>query len=74
MLKDFRKQVAAQHNVPPFVVFLENSLEDMATHYPTTMAEMEKIAGVSKGKAIKYGKKFMELIAKYVEETISKDE
>ncbi|MFZ4752973.1 MAG: DNA helicase RecQ [Chitinophagaceae bacterium] len=68
MLKDLRKQVAAQHKVPPFVVFLENSLEDMATHYPTTMAEMEKIAGVSKGKAIKYGKKFMELIAKYVEE------
>jgi ATP-dependent DNA helicase RecQ len=68
MLKELRKQVAAQHKVPPFVVFLENSLEDMATHYPTTMAEMEKIAGVSKGKAIKYGKKFMELIAKYVEE------
>lgn len=68
MLKDLRKQVATQHKVPPFVVFLENSLEDMATHYPTTMAEMEKIAGVSKGKAIKYGKKFMELIAKYVEE------
>jgi ATP-dependent DNA helicase RecQ len=68
MLKELRKQVAAQHKVPPFVVFLENSLEDMATHYPTTMAEMEKIAGVSKGKAIKYGKKFVELIAKYVEE------
>jgi ATP-dependent DNA helicase RecQ len=44
--------VAQQHKVPPFVVFLENSLEDMATHYPTTMAEMEKIAGVSKGKAL----------------------
>lgn len=68
MLKDLRKQVAQQHKVPPFVVFLENSLEDMATSYPTTMLEMEGIAGVSKGKAIKYGRKFVELIAKYVEE------
>ena len=61
MLKDLRKQVGRQHNVPPFVVFLENSLEDMATNYPTSLEEMEKIAGVSKGKAIKYGKKFVEL-------------
>jgi ATP-dependent DNA helicase RecQ len=68
MLKDLRKQVAKQHNVPPFVVFLENSLEDMATNYPTTLAEMENIQGVSKGKAIKFGKKFVELIATYVEE------
>ncbi len=68
MLKDLRKQVAQQQNVPPFVVFLENSLEDMATCYPTTMKEMENIAGVSKGKALKYGRKFVELIAKYVEE------
>jgi len=68
MLKDLRKQVAKQHNVPPFVVFLENSLEDMATNYPTTMAEMENIQGVSKGKALKFGKKFVELIASYVEE------
>lgn len=68
MLKDLRKQVAKQHNVPPFVVFLENSLEDMATNYPTSLQEMENIQGVSKGKAIKFGKKFVELIAKYVEE------
>ncbi len=68
MLKDLRKQVAHQQNVPPFVVFLENSLEDMATNYPTSMKEMENIAGVSKGKALKYGKKFVDLIAKYVEE------
>ncbi len=68
MLKDLRKQVAKQHNVPPFVVFLENSLEDMATNYPTTLAEMENIQGVSKGKALKFGKKFVELIASYVEE------
>jgi len=68
MLKELRKEVAKQHNVPPFVVFLENSLEDMATNYPTTLAEMENIQGVSKGKAIKFGKKFVELIAAYVEE------
>jgi len=68
MLKELRKQVGKQHNVPPFVVFLENSLEDMATNYPTSMKEMENVQGVSKGKAIKYGKKFVELIATYVEE------
>lgn len=68
MLKDIRKQVGKMHNVPPFVVFSENSLEEMATAYPTTLKEMENIQGVSKGKAIKYGKKFVELIAKYVEE------
>jgi ATP-dependent DNA helicase RecQ len=68
MLKELRREVAKQNNVPPFVVFLENSLEDMATNYPTSMKEMENIAGVSKGKAIKYGRKFVELIAKYVEE------
>lgn len=68
MLKDMRKQVAREKNLPPFVIFLENSLEDMATNYPTTLAELEKIQGVSKGKALRYGKKFVELIAKYVEE------
>jgi ATP-dependent DNA helicase RecQ len=68
MLKDLRKQVAREKNLPPFVIFLENSLEDMATNYPTTLAELEKIQGVSKGKALRYGKKFVELIAKYVED------
>ena len=68
MLKDLRKQVAREKNLPPFVIFLENSLEDMATNYPTTLPELEKIQGVSKGKAIRYGKKFVELIANYVEE------
>lgn len=68
MLKDLRKTVAREKNLPPFVIFLENSLEDMATNYPTTLEELEKIQGVSKGKAIRYGKKFIELIAKYVEE------
>jgi ATP-dependent DNA helicase RecQ len=68
MLLDLRKQVAKEKKLPPFVIFLENSLEDMALNYPTTLEEMEKIQGVSKGKAIKFGKKFIELIAKYVEE------
>lgn len=68
MLKDLRKQVAKEKNVPPFVVFLENSLKDMATNYPTTLEELENIQGVSKGKAIRYGKKFVTLIEKYVED------
>ncbi len=68
MLKDLRRQVAKEKNLPPFVIFLENSLEDMASNYPTTLEELEKIQGVSKGKAVRYGRKFVDLIAKYVEE------
>jgi ATP-dependent DNA helicase RecQ len=68
MLKELRQKEAKRKSLPPFVIFLENSLQDMATLYPTTLEEMEKCQGVSKGKAIKYGKPFVELIAKYVEE------
>jgi ATP-dependent DNA helicase RecQ len=68
MLFDLRKQVAKEKNLPPFVIFLENSLEDMALSYPTTMQELEKIQGVSKGKAMKFGRKFVDLIAAYVAE------
>ena len=68
MLKELRQKEAKKKNLPPFVIFLETSLQDMATMYPTTMAELEKCQGVSKGKAIRYGKPFMEMIAKYVEE------
>ena len=68
MLMTLRTQVAKEKKLPPFVIFLENSLEDMATQYPTTVKELEKIQGVSVGKAMKYGKKFVEVIAKYVEE------
>ncbi len=68
MLKDLRKQVAKEKNLPPFVIFLENSLEDMSINYPTTLEELEKIQGVSKGKAMRYGRKFVDLIGKYVEE------
>ena len=68
MLKDLRQKEAKKKALPPFVIFLENSLQDMSTIYPTTLEELEKCQGVSKGKAIKYGKPFVELIAKYVEE------
>lgn len=67
-LKDLRKTVAKEKNLPPFVIFLESSLEDMATMYPTSMEELEKISGVSKGKSIRYGKPFLEIIKTYVEE------
>jgi len=68
MLMELRKKVSKEKNLPPFVIFLENSIEDMATQYPTTVQELEKIQGVSKGKAIRYGKQFLAVIAKYVEE------
>ena len=68
ILKDLRKTIAREKNLPPFVIFLENSLVDMATNYPTTLEELEKISGVSKGKTLRYGKKFVDLIAKYVDE------
>lgn len=68
MLKELRQKEAKRKSLPPFVVFLESSLQDMATLYPTTMAELEKCQGISKGKALKFGKPFVELIAKYVEE------
>lgn len=68
MLKQLRQQEAKKKGLPPFVIFLESSIQDMATMYPTTIAELEKCQGVSKGKAMRYGKPFVELIAKYVEE------
>ena len=67
-LKELRKKVSKEKNLPPFVIFLETSLEDMATMYPTNTAELEKISGVSKGKAIRYGKPFLDIITAYVEE------
>jgi ATP-dependent DNA helicase RecQ len=68
MLKELRQREAKKKGLPPFVIFLENSLQDMATLYPTTVADLEKCQGVSKGKALRYGKPFVELVAKYVEE------
>jgi len=68
MLKDLRKKVAQQYKLPPYVILQENSLEEMALLYPTTIAELSKITGVSAAKAQKYGRRFVELIAEYVEE------
>ncbi len=68
MLKSLRQKVAKELKLPPFVIFLESSLEDMATQFPCTLEELEKISGVSKGKAVRYGKQFIDLIASYVEE------
>ncbi|HET6723895.1 MAG TPA: RQC domain-containing protein, partial [Chitinophagaceae bacterium] len=68
MLKELRQKEAKKKNLPPFVLFLESSLQDMATLYPITLADLEKCQGISKGKAIRYGKPFIELISRYVED------
>ncbi|MBI1221165.1 MAG: DNA helicase RecQ [Bacteroidetes bacterium] len=68
MLKDLCKKVAKQKNLPPYVIFQDPSLEDMATKYPVSMEEMENIVGVGKNKVIKFGKPFVELIRQYVKE------
>ncbi|NJN35221.1 MAG: ATP-dependent DNA helicase RecQ, partial [Saprospiraceae bacterium] len=68
LLKDLRRAEAKKKNVPPYVIFQDPSLEDMATAYPITMEEMSKVSGVSGGKAQKYAKPFLDLIKKYVEE------
>ena len=67
-LKELRQEEAKKRNLPPFVIFLENSLIDMATLFPTTLKELEKCQGVSVGKAMKFGRPFVKLIEKYVEE------
>jgi len=68
MLKNLRKTVAKQKNVPPFVVFQDPSLEEMATNYPITQDELKNITGVGAGKATKFGKPFIDLICQYVED------
>jgi len=68
MLKDLRKKVAKKLGVPPFVVFQDPSLEDMALKYPVSVAELSNVHGVGEGKAKKYGKEFADLIARYVED------
>lgn len=68
MLRDLRKKVAKKLGVPPFVVFQDPSLEDMALKYPITIEELGNVHGVGEGKAKKYGKDFVELIARYVED------
>ena len=68
MLKDLRKRNAKKLGVPPFVIFQDPSLEDMALKYPITMDELSNVHGVGEGKAKKYGKDFIELISTYVED------
>ena len=68
LLKDLRKKIAKQKNVPPFVVFQDPSLEEMCTHYPISTEELKQISGVGSGKAMKFGNPFLELIKKYVED------
>ncbi|QEK51156.1 DNA helicase RecQ [Pedobacter aquae] len=68
MLKDLRKKIAKQKNLPPFVIFQDPSLEEMCTHYPINMDELKHISGVGNGKASKFGTPFIELINKYVED------
>ncbi|MBR6333257.1 MAG: DNA helicase RecQ [Bacteroidales bacterium] len=68
MLKDLRKSISQEENLPPFVIFQDPSLEDMCIQYPITLNEMQKVVGVGAGKAQKYGRRFVDLIKKYVEE------
>jgi ATP-dependent DNA helicase RecQ len=68
LLKDLRKKISRKKEVPPFVVFQDPSLMDMAIQYPITEEELRNIVGVSEGKAKKYGKEFLDLIKKYVDE------
>ena len=68
LLKDLRKNVASKLAVPPFAVFQDPSLDDMALKYPTSLSELSTVHGVGEGKARKFGKSFIQLISNYVEE------
>ncbi len=68
MLKDLRKDISKKEGLPPFVIFQDTSLEDMAIQYPVNMSELQQIIGVGAGKAAKYGQPFIKLIKQYVEE------
>lgn len=68
LLKDLRRDISRKESLPPFVIFQDPSLEDMATQYPINIDELKHITGVGVGKAQKYGKPFVDLIAQYVEE------
>jgi ATP-dependent DNA helicase RecQ len=68
ILRDMRAKVAKQHNLPPYVVFQDPSLEAMATMYPVNLDELQNIVGVGAGKAKRYGKEFVDFIKQYVEE------
>jgi ATP-dependent DNA helicase RecQ len=68
ILKTLRKKIAKEKNLPPYVIFQDPSLEEMATTYPTTQDEMAQINGVGMGKVVKFGKPFIEVINRYVAE------
>ena len=68
LLRDLRRKESKRLGIPPYVIFQDPSLEDMATRYPINMEDMEKISGVSKGKAERYGRPFVRMIKTYVEE------
>ncbi len=68
ILKDVCRKVAKSKNLPPYIIFQEPSLQEMAFKYPITMEELSKITGVSAGKATKFGKEFLDVIKKYVDE------
>ena len=68
LLKDLRKSVAHEKGVPPWVIFQDPSLQEMATRYPVSIEEMQNVSGVSAGKARKYGLPFLKMIKEYVEE------
>ena len=68
ILRDLRKSVASKHGVPPFAVFQDPSLDDMALKYPITLVELSTVHGVGEGKARKFGKEFTKLISDYVAE------
>lgn len=68
MLKSLRKRVSEEKNIPPYVIFQDQSLDAMATVYPVTIEELKNIPGVGEGKAKRYGKEFCELIMRHCEE------
>ncbi|MBP5228936.1 MAG: DNA helicase RecQ [Bacteroidales bacterium] len=68
ILKDLRKDMSRKLNLPPYIIFTDPAIEDMTIFYPITLKELTSCSGVGEGKAAKYGKEFVELIKKYVEE------
>jgi len=68
MLNDLRKKEAKKRDLPPYVIFQEPSLEEIATHYPVSMDEMTLINGVGRGKAVKFGQPFIDLVKHYMQE------
>lgn len=68
MLRNLRKEVSRRHGLPPYIIFQDASIEQMATVYPITLGELQNIQGVGVGKARRYGKEFVELIRRHCEE------